>query len=116
MSSGYAHPEVTCEAVWLVSRPGLVTLLVLHGCLPAAVQPRVSGASCFSMATVCVLCVMSDVSTVLCVSFGVGSLALAFYDLGLNPETLRSWGLTRRQSKGRSSDTGWWGLKERLGT
>lgn len=100
MSSGYVHPEVTCEAAWLVSRPGLVTLLVLHGCLPAAVQPRVSGASCFSMATVCVLC----------------SLALAFYDLGLNPETLRSWSLTGRQSKGRSSDTGWWGLKERLGT
>lgn len=116
MSSGYVHPEVTCEAAWLVSRPGLVTLLVLHGCLPAAVQPRVSGASCFSMATVCVLCVTSDVSTVLCVSFGVGSLALAFYDLGLNPETLRSWSLTGRQSKGRSSDTGWWGLKERLGT
>lgn len=60
MSSGYVHPEVTSvEIAWLVfeARSG-VTLLVLHGCLPAAVQPRVSGAFCFSMATMCVLCVM----------------------------------------------------------
>jgi hypothetical protein len=48
----------------LCLRPGLaLILLVLHGCLPAAVQPRprVSGASCFSMATgmiMCLSCVM----------------------------------------------------------
>lgn len=48
----------------LCLRSGLaLILLVLHGCLPAAVQPRprVSGASCFSMATgmiMCLSCVM----------------------------------------------------------
>lgn len=92
-----AEVIVSGAYVWkllgLCLRPGLaLTLLVLRGCLPAAVHPspRVSGAPCFSMAAgvmmyVSVSCL--GVSTVLSLSFGVGSLALAFYELGLHPNT-----------------------------